>query len=107
MCGPAGVVIATDIIEKPPSAELRAGQLDSDSLPDYAVLDAVLELLIERDYAVADIIDAGFDEAMVRRVAALLYAAEHKRFQSAPGPRLTEKAFWLDRRYPLVNKWRG
>ncbi len=105
MCGPAGVVIATDIIEKPPSAELRAGQLDSDSLPDYAVLDAVLELLIERDCAVADIIDAGFDEAMVRRVAALLYAAEHKRFQSAPGPRLTEKAFWLDRRYPLVNKW--
>ncbi len=56
MCGPAGAVIATDIIEKPPSAELRAGQLDSDSLPDYAVLDAVLELLIERDCAVADII---------------------------------------------------
>ena len=107
MCGPAGAVIATDIIEKPPSAELRAGQLDSDSLPDYAVLDAVLELLIERDCAVADIINAGFDEAMVRRVAALLYAAEHKRFQSAPGPRLTEKAFWLDRRYPLVNRWRG
>ncbi len=106
MCGPAGAVIATDIIEKPPSAELRAGQLDSDSLPDYAVLDAVLELLIERDCAVADIISAGFDEAMVRRVAALLYAAEHKRFQSAPGPRLTEKAFWLDRRYPLVNKWK-
>ncbi len=106
MMGPPGTVIPPRVIDKPPTAELRANQKDEDSLPPYAVLDAVLELLVEGDASVADVVAAGFDRATVKRVEGLLYGAEWKRFQSAPGPRLTRKAFWLDRRYPMVNRWR-
>lgn len=106
MLGAAGSVIPASIIEKPPSAELREGQKDSDSLPEYEILDGILERLIEGDQSLEQVIAAGFDEATARRVEELIYTAEHKRFQSAPGPRLTNKAFWLDRRYPLVNRWR-
>ncbi len=106
MKGPAGVVIPERVIDKPPSAELRANQKDEDSLPPYAVLDAILERLIEGDMSVAEVVADGFDRATVRRVEGLLYGAEWKRFQSAPGTRLTPKAFWLDRRYPMVNRWR-
>ena len=106
MKGPAGVVIPNRIITKPPSAELRANQRDDDSLPPYEVLDAILEGLVERDLSVADLVAEGFDLAVVKRVEHLLYLAEYKRFQSAPGVRLTQKAFWLDRRYPIVNRWR-
>lgn len=106
MKGPSGVVIPNRIITKPPSAELRADQRDDDSLPPYEVLDAILEGLVERDLSVADLVAEGFDLATVKRVEHLLYLAEYKRFQSAPGVRLTQKAFWLDRRYPIVNRWR-
>ncbi|MGQ0563793.1 MAG: NAD+ synthase [Gemmobacter sp.] len=106
MKGPAGEVIPQRIIDKPPSAELRANQRDDDSLPPYDVLDAILECLVEREMAVEDIVERGFDRAVVKRVEHLLYISEYKRFQSAPGTRLTQKAFWLDRRYPIANRWR-
>ena len=106
MKAPGGVVIPQRIITKPPSAELRANQTDQDSLPPYEVLDAILEGLVERDASVADLVAEGFDRATVKRVENLLYIAEYKRFQSAPGTRLTQKAFWLDRRYPIANRWR-
>lgn len=106
MAGPAGAVIPARVIDKPPSAELRANQTDQDSLPPYEVLDAILERLVEGDAAIADVVAAGFDRAVVERVEHLLNISEWKRFQSAPGVRLTDRAFWLDRRYPLVNRWR-
>ena len=106
MKGPAGEVIPQRIIDKPPSAELRANQTDQDSLPPYEVLDAILECLVEREMSVAETVAQGFDRATVKKVEHLLYLAEYKRFQSAPGVRLTQKAFWLDRRYPIVNRWR-
>ncbi|KIC46596.1 NAD synthetase [Ruegeria sp. ANG-S4] len=106
MQGQAGEVIRSSVIEKAPSAELRADQKDSDSLPDYPVLDAILEILVDRDGSVADCVAAGFAEADAKRVEHLIYISEYKRFQSAPGTRLTPHAFWLDRRYPIVNRWR-
>ena len=106
MAGPAGAVIPQRVIEKPPSAELRADQKDSDSLPDYPVLDAILQILVDQDGAISDCVAAGFDAAEARRVEHLLYLSEYKRFQAAPGTRLSARAFWLDRRYPIVNRWR-
>ncbi|MCB1403143.1 MAG: NAD(+) synthase, partial [Rhodobacteraceae bacterium] len=106
MKGPAGEVIPTRVIDKPPTAELRANQKDEDSLPPYPVLDAILERLIEGDASVAEIVAEGFDRETVKKVERLLYLSEYKRFQSAPGTRLTRHAFWLDRRYPIVNRWR-
>ena len=107
MRGPEGSVIPERIITKPPSAELRADQKDSDSLPDYPVLDGLLEILVDRDGSVADCVRLGYDEAEARRIENLLYISEYKRFQSAPGARLTARAFGPDRRYPIVNRWRG
>jgi NAD+ synthase len=106
MAGPGGEVIPDRIITKPPSAELREDQKDSDSLPDYPVLDGILTMLVDDEASVADCIAAGYAEADVKRVQHLLYISEYKRFQSAPGCRLTKRAFWLDRRYPIVNRWR-
>jgi NAD+ synthase len=106
MKGPAGEVIPPRVIEKPPSAELRPDQKDEDSLPPYPVLDAILEMLVDGDRSVAEIAAAGYDRATVKRVEQLVYTSEWKRFQSAPGARLTGRAFWLDRRYPIVNRWR-
>ena len=106
MLGPAGEVIPPRVIDKPPSAELRADQKDEDSLPPYPVLDAILEGLVDREESVADLVAKGFERAVVKRVEHLLYISEYKRFQAAPGPRLTPRAFWLDRRYPIVNRWR-
>jgi NAD+ synthase len=106
MMGPEGEVIPDRIITKPPSAELREDQKDSDSLPDYPVLDGILEMLVDNEASVAECVAAGYDRADVKRVEHLLYISEYKRFQSAPGARLTRKAFWLDRRYPIVNRWR-
>jgi NAD+ synthase len=94
------------VIDKPPSAELRADQKDEDSLPPSPVLEAILEGLVDREEGVADLVAKGFDRATVARVEHLLYLSEYKRFQSAPGTRLTTRAFWLDRRYPIVNRWR-
>ncbi len=106
MMGPPGEVIPTAIIDKPPSAELREGQKDADSLPPYDVLDAILEQLIDLDASVADVVALGHDRDLVRKVENLIYVSEYKRFQSAPGARLTKRSFWLDRRYPIVNRWR-
>ena len=106
MHGPAGEVIPDRVISKPPSAELRPDQKDEDSLPPYEVLDAILEGLVDQDASVADLIAQGFAREDVKRVEHLLYISEYKRFQSAPGTRLSPRAFWLDRRYPIANRWR-
>ncbi|GHG26030.1 NAD+ synthase [Paracoccus aerius] len=106
MMGPAGEVIPPRIIQKPPSAELRPDQVDQDSLPPYDILDAILEGLVEKDLSLADLVAQGFDADTVRLVERLLYGSEWKRYQAAPGPRISTRAFWLDRRYPLVNRWR-
>ncbi|MCY4542171.1 MAG: NAD+ synthase [Rhodobacteraceae bacterium] len=106
MKGPAGEVVPENIIVKPPTAELRPNQKDSDSLPPYEVLDCILEKLIDGDQPISNVVSEGFDLETVKRVEQMIYRAEYKRFQSAPGVRLTEKALWLDRRYPIVNLWR-
>ncbi len=106
MMAPAGEVIPPRIIDKPPSAELRENQRDDDSLPPYEVLDGILEMLVDHDRSVADCVAAGYDRDTVKKVEHLIYISEYKRFQSAPGTRLTKGAFWLDRRYPIVNRWR-
>lgn len=106
MQGPKGAVIPTSIIEKPPSAELRPDQKDSDSLPDYPVLDGILQILVDQDGSIADCVAAGYSKEDAKRIEHLLYMSEYKRFQAAPGARLSPRAFWLDRRYPIVNRWR-
>ncbi len=106
MRGPAGVVIPPRVIDKPPSAELRPDQKDEDSLPPYEVLDAILEGLVDREASVAELVAEGHDRAIVKKVEHLIFISEYKRFQSAPGTRLTMRSFWLDRRYPIVNHWR-
>jgi NAD+ synthase len=106
MDGPAGEVIPVSIIDKPPSAELRPDQKDEDSLPPYDILDAILEGLVDDEASVADLVAKGFDRDVVKKVEHLLYISEYKRFQSAPGTRLTKRAFWLDRRYPIANRFR-
>ncbi|MEJ6397495.1 NAD+ synthase [Yoonia sp. 208BN28-4] len=106
MMAPAGEMIPVAIIDKPPSAELRPDQKDSDSLPDYEVLDGILKMLVDGEKSVADCVAAGYDRDTVKRVEHLLYISEYKRFQSAPGTRLSNRAFWLDRRYPIVNRFR-
>ncbi len=99
-------VIPQSTIDKPPSAELRPGQKDSDSLPPYEVLDAVLALYVESDAGVDEIVAAGFDPALVARVAALVDRNEYKRRQAAPGVKITVKAFGKDRRLPTTNRYR-
>ena len=106
MKGPEGQVIPDNILTKPPSAELRADQKDTDSLPAYDILDRILEMLIDEDRSVSEVVEKGFDIDMVKSIEQLIYASEYKRFQSAPGVRLSTRALWLDRRYPIVNHWR-
>ena len=106
MQGPKGIVIPNTIINKAPSAELRPDQKDQDSLPPYSLLDAILEGLIEEDLSVGDLVNRGFDKETVKAVESLIYASEHKRYQAAPGVHLTDKSFWLGRRYPIIQKWR-
>ena len=106
MQGPEGIVIPNTIINKAPSAELRPDQKDQDSLPPYSLLDAILEGLIEEDLSVEDLVNRGFDKETVKAVESLIYASEHKRYQAAPGVHLTDKSFWLGRRYPIIQKWR-
>ena len=106
MKGPPGSIIPDSIITKAPTAELRPNQKDSDSLPDYPVLDAILTILVDEDGSTSDCLKAGYNKSDVSKVEKLLYGSEYKRFQSAPGTRLSQRAFWLDRRYPIVNKWR-
>ena len=104
--GPEREVIPVSIIEKPPTAELRENQKDQDSLPPYETLDAVLECLVEKEMRVADIVALGHDRATVKRVEQLLYLAEYKRRQAAPGVKITRRNFGRDRRYPITNRFR-
>ncbi|HEY0123813.1 MAG TPA: NAD+ synthase [Rhizobium sp.] len=104
--GPSGEVIPSNIIDKAPSAELRPNQTDQDSLPPYPVLDDILECLVEKEMAVEEIVARGHDVATVHRIEHLLYLAEYKRRQSAPGVKITKKNFGRDRRYPITNRFR-
>lgn len=104
--GPEGEVIPHNIIVKPPSAELRENQKDQDSLPPYEVLDDILACLIEHEMRLADIVVRGHDIETVKKVERLLYLAEYKRRQAAPGVKVTRKNFGRDRRYPIVNRFR-
>ena len=99
-------VIPPVVIDRPPSAELRNDQTDQDSLPPYDVLDDILQRFIEGQQSGDEIIAAGFDEAVVRKVLRLVLLNEYKRRQSAPGPRVSRKAFGRDRRYPISSGWR-
>ncbi|HXZ02175.1 MAG TPA: NAD+ synthase [Stellaceae bacterium] len=103
LLGPAGRVIPERVITKPPSAELKPGQTDQDTLPPYEVLDGILECLIEQEMPVADIVARGHDEATVRAVWRMLDRAEYKRRQAPPGVKITRRAFGRDRRYPITN----
>ena len=101
-----GEVIPPSTITRPPSAELKPGQRDSDSLPPYDILDPILERYVEQQAGVKDILAAGFDEATVRKVAKLVDRSEYKRRQGAPGVKITPKAFGRDRRMPITNGFR-
>ncbi|MFF3556787.1 NAD+ synthase [Streptomyces tsukubensis] len=98
--------IPEESITKPPSAELRPDQVDTDSLPDYDVLDAILELYVDRDRGRAAIVAAGYDEELVARVLRLVDTAEYKRRQYPPGTKISAKGFGKDRRLPITNRWR-
>jgi NAD+ synthase len=104
--GPDGEVIPENILTKAPSAELRENQKDEDSLPPYPVLDGILHGLVEQERRLADVIAEGYDAETVRRIERLLYLAEYKRRQSAPGVKVGPKNFGRDRRYPIVNRFR-
>ncbi len=106
LLGPAGEVIPNRIIVRPPSAELRPDQTDQDSLPPYDMLDAILERLVEGERSIAEIVAEGYPLDVVKKVERLLYIAEYKRRQAAPGVKITVKNFGRDRRYPIVNRFR-
>jgi NAD+ synthase len=105
--GPGGPVIPQNIIAKPPSAELRPDQKDSDSLPEYPVLDAILLGLVEEELSVDAVVAKGFDRVVVTRIERLLYIAEYKRRQAPPGVKLGTRNFGRDRRYPITNAFRS
>ena len=98
--------IPENSITKPPSAELAPGQMDTDSLPPYEVLDALLDDYVEKDMGTAELIAAGHDPELVERVVRLVDAAEYKRRQYPPGPKISQKNFGRDRRLPITNRWR-
>ena len=98
--------IPENSISKPPSAELRPGQVDTDSLPDYDVLDRILAMYVDRDQGKDAIVAAGFDEELVARTLRLVDAAEYKRRQYPPGTKISAKGFGKDRRLPITNRWR-
>ncbi len=104
--GPAGEVIPERIISKPPTAELRADQKDEDSLPPYPVLDAILRALVDDERGTEEVIADGHDRALVKRIEHLLYIAEYKRRQAAPGVKIGPRNFGRDRRYPITNRFR-
>jgi NAD+ synthetase len=98
-------VIPDAVIERPPSAELAPDQTDQDSLPPYDLLDEILFRYVDNDEGIADIVAAGFDDPVVRRIARLVLLNEYKRRQGAPGVRISSKAFGRDRRYPITSGW--
>ena len=104
--GPEGGIIPERVLTWAPTAELRENQTDQDSLPPYAVLDEILACLVEGEMRLADVVARGFDATTVRRVEEMLYRAEYKRRQAAPGVKITLKNFGRDRRYPITNRFR-
>ncbi|QOC23662.1 NAD+ synthase [Wenzhouxiangella sp. AB-CW3] len=98
--------IPQGVIDRPPSAELAPNQFDQDKLPSYEVLDDIITRYVEQDQSIHDMVEAGIEETIARRVAGMVLAAEYKRRQGAPGPRITRKAFGRDRRYPITSGWR-
>ena len=98
---------ASASIDAPPSAELRADQLDTDSLPPYDVLDPVIEAYVEQDLGVDEMVAAGFERALAERVVRMVDRAEYKRRQAPPGVKITPKAFGRDRRMPITNRYPG
>jgi NAD+ synthase (glutamine-hydrolysing) len=98
--------IPENSIDKPPSAELRPGQLDSDSLPPYDLLDDLLDDYVEEDRGGRELVEHGFDPALVERVLRMVDVAEYKRRQYPPGPKISRRAFGRDRRLPITNRWR-
>jgi NAD+ synthase (glutamine-hydrolysing) len=100
-------VVPEAVISKPPTAELRAGQLDEDSLPPYDVLDPILEGYVEGDLTAGELEQGGFEAEKVREVVRLVDRAEYKRRQTPPGVRVTPKAFGKDRRMPITNRYRS
>src|ERR1700744_3066074 len=104
--GPQGRVIPERIIDKPPTAELRANQTDQDSLPPYEILDGILECLVENEMSFADTVARGYEPATVKRVEQLLYVSEYKRRQAPPGVKISRRNFGRDRRYPITNAFR-
>ena len=102
-----GVVIPLSTLMRPPSAELRPNQKDSDTLPPYEILDPVLEAYVEKDLGFDAMIAMGFDEAVVRRTIRLVDCSEYKRRQGPIGIKITPKAFGRDRRMPITNRYRG
>ena len=99
-------VILQAILDKPPSAELKEDQLDQDTLPAYEVLDPVIKAYVEDDYGHQDMVDMGFDSAVVRQVMSYVDRNEYKRRQAPPGVKITHRAFGKDRRLPIVNRYR-
>jgi NAD+ synthase len=104
--GPEGLIIPESVLTKDPSAELKPGQRDVDSLPPYPVLDDILNCLVELEMPVPEIVARGHAPELVKKVEKMLYLAEYKRRQAAPGTKITERNFGRDRRYPITNKFR-
>lgn len=102
-----GPVIPENVLTKPPSAELRPDQKDTDSLPEYDILDGILAAYIEEDYSPAEIVALGYDQETVHRIIRLVDLNEYKRRQAPPGPKVTSKAFGKDRRLPITNRFKG
>jgi NAD+ synthase (glutamine-hydrolysing) len=100
-------VISENVLTKPPSAELRPDQKDEDSLPPYDVLDPILQKYVEEDWDIDEIVAAGYDREVVKKVVALVDRNEYKRRQAPPGVKITERAFGKDRRLPITSRWRG
>jgi NAD+ synthase len=105
--GAAGAVIPERVINKPPTAELKHNQTDQDTLPPYDLLDEVLENLNEKDIGIDAMVERGYDRPLVLRVWRMLLGAEYKRRQAPPGVKVTGRSFGRDRRYPIVNAFKG
>jgi NAD+ synthase len=104
--GPKGIVIPPNVLTKAPTAELKPGQRDQDTLPPYEVLDDIMNCLVELEMPLPEIVARGHAPELVRKVERMLYLAEYKRRQAAPGVKITAKNFGRDRRYPITNKFR-
>jgi NAD+ synthase len=104
--GPKGVVIPENILTKAPTAELRENQKDQDSLPPYEELDDILSCLVENEMPLPEIVKRGHTPETVKKIERLLYLAEYKRRQAAPGVKISSRSFGRDRRYPITNKFR-